>query len=177
MNKLPPHIENEIIKNPTAVLTSRGLVKPNAGGIDELLIGIPNAAELYGEHFNLIRKQEINKDAIKPKAETNDKPDSKVENSVPTKGETTDIASDLSGNEGEPTEHKPESTADTEPQAETKETESTTSGTDDDVSKEELQQKSESVALTPEEKKLHAVKPCLMQRRLVMLLRKPQKLN
>lgn len=168
MNKLPPHIENEIRKNPTAVLTSRGLVKPNAGGIDEVLIGIPNAAELYGEHYNLIREQEINREIVKPNGEENG---SGAENSeapkdrhVPvhetvsgddtaaTQSEETDQGDTAEHPEGQSTESQPEPTADQSLQDETKEDESPATGTVADESKEELQEKPESVELTPEEK-------------------------
>ena len=159
MNKLPPHIENEIRKNPTAVLTSRGLVKPNAGGIDEVLIGIPNAAELYGEHFNLIREQDVNREVIQPKDKTdegtdsNDTPsDSEAENNASAEGQTADSETEHSEPEGQSTESQPESTADQSPQDEAKEAESPAAGAVADESKEELQEKPESVELTTEEK-------------------------
>lgn len=168
MNKLPPHIENEIRKNPTAVLTSRGLVKPNAGGIDEVLIGIPNAAELYGEHFNLIREQDVNRETIKPNGENNE---SGTENSETPTGESlpvhetaadgvtaatqseetaesTDPVDTVEQPEGQPTESQSEPTADPTAQGETKEAESPAAG----ESAEELKKEPESVELTPEEK-------------------------
>lgn len=159
MNKLPPHIENEIRKNPTAVLTSRGLVKPNAGGIDEVLIGIPNAVELYGEHFNLIREQDVNRETIKPKDETdegidsNDTPsDSEAENNVSTEGQTADSESESTEPEGQSTASQPEPTADSAAQGETKEAESPAAGELVDEPKKELEKEPESVELTAEEK-------------------------
>lgn len=169
MNKLPPHIENEIRKNPTAVLTSRGLVKPNAGGIDEVLIGIPNAAELYGEHYNLIREQDVNREVIQPKEKENG---SGTENSESPTGEPLPVhetaadgaaaaaqseettestgSGDVAG--GQSTESQPEPTADTAVQGETKEAESPAAGELVDESKKELEKEPESVELTAEEK-------------------------
>ena len=145
MNKLPPHIENEIRKNPTAVLTSRGLVKPNAGGIDEVLIGIPNAAELYGEHFNLIREQDVNCEVIQPKDKTDESTDSndtlsdsEAENNASAEGQTADSESESSEPEGQSTESQPEPTADQSLQDEAKEAESPATEA--------------AVELTPEEK-------------------------
>ena len=135
------------------------MVKPNAGGIDEVLIGIPNAAELYGEHFNLIREQDVNREVIQPKEKTdegsnsNDTPsDSEVESDVSTEGQTADSESESSEPEGQSTESQPEPTADQSPQDEAKEAESPATGTVDDESEEELQEKHELVELTPEEK-------------------------
>lgn len=58
MNRMPPHIEMMIHKNPNAVLTERGIVLKRTDRIDELLSGIPNADELYGEHFDEIKAEQ-----------------------------------------------------------------------------------------------------------------------
>lgn len=58
MNRMPPHIENMIRKNPNAVLTQRGIVLKRSDRIDELLNGIPNADTIYGEHFDEIRAEQ-----------------------------------------------------------------------------------------------------------------------
>lgn len=58
MTRMPPHIEMTIRKNPNAVLTERGVVLKRTDRIDELLIGIPNADKLYGEHFDEIKSEQ-----------------------------------------------------------------------------------------------------------------------
>ena len=141
------------------------MVKPNAGGIDELLIGIPNAAELYGEHFNLIREQEVNRESIKQKDKNNERgaensESNKVERDAPvedatasTQGEeTAESTVDVEQPEGQPTESQPEPTADTAIQGETKEAETPAAGELVDEPKKELEKEPESVELTAEEK-------------------------
>lgn len=87
MNRMPPHIEMLIRKNPNAVLTERGVVLKRTDRIDELLTGIPDADKLYGEHFdeikaeqaeNLASVQPVKQEAVETKVET-DSPETSTE--------------------------------------------------------------------------------------------------
>lgn len=140
------------------------MVKPNYGGIDEVLIGILNAAELYGEHYNLIREQEINREIVKPNGEENGSGAENYEapkdgrlpvretisgdDTAANQSEETDQGDTAEHPEGQSTESQPEPTADQSLQDETKEAESPATRT----MVGELQEKPESVELTHEEK-------------------------
>lgn len=90
MNRMPPHIEMLIRKNPNAVLTERGVVLKRTDRIDELLTGIPDADKLYGEHFDEIKAEQAENLAavqpVKQEAVGTDSPETSTENA--TKEET-----------------------------------------------------------------------------------------
>ncbi|AXF41514.1 hypothetical protein SHAb15599_00160 [Acinetobacter phage SH-Ab 15599] len=143
MNKMPAHIENEIRKNPNAVLTERGVVLIREGKLDELLIGLPNADQDYAEHFDAIRAEQAENLAIatgKPVETTSDEED-KDEDADETSGQDDTKSTDTTGDVDSTPAETPAETEQTPVSEQTPEDKEVAfEGTDDQRSVQEVSQ-------------------------------------